>query len=147
MPASLVAVCLFEHIQDPKHDPDLNARQRFAAVRGRSYVAPDYVAGRGWMVHLDEVAYRLRVLDVLGRHAVAYRNGDYLAPIWTNARAPLGGRPCKDEREAWMYFSLVANAALARFHPGCKSRRMTGTRYCHLPRLSSRLGRCRLSMS
>jgi hypothetical protein len=99
------------------HDPDLDARQQFAAVRDRSYVAPDYVAGRGWVVHLDEVAYRLRVLDVLGRHAVAYRNGDYLAPIWTEARARLGGRPCKDEREAWTYFSLVANAALARFHP------------------------------
>ena len=98
------------------HNPYVDARQQFAAVRGRSYVAPDYVAGRGWVVHLDEVAYRLRVLDVLGRHAVAYRNGDYLAPIWTEASAPLNGRPCKDEREAWTHFSLVANAALARFH-------------------------------
>ena len=46
------------------------------------YVEPQLVAGRGIGVHLDEVAYRLRMLEILGQHAVAYRRGNYLAPVW-----------------------------------------------------------------
>jgi predicted RNA-binding Zn-ribbon protein involved in translation (DUF1610 family) len=91
------------------------ARAIFAANRGRRYEKPQLVAGRGWGVHVEEVAYRLRLLDILGRHAVAYRNGDYLAPVWQEAHAKPYRLP-QTEKEAWEEFGYHANQALQPFH-------------------------------
>jgi hypothetical protein len=93
------------------------ARAIFAVNRGRRYEEPQWVAGRGYGVHVDEVAYRLRVLDVLGRHAVAYRNGDYLAPVWQEAYAKSGlSRLPQTDKDAWEEFACHANQALQAFH-------------------------------
>lgn len=93
------------------------ARARFAYNRSRRYSEPQFIAGRGHGVHLDEVAYRLRVLDVLGRHAVAYRRGEYLAPVWQEAYAKTGrGGDVKTEEDAWREFGYHAGQALRVFH-------------------------------
>jgi hypothetical protein len=74
------------------------------------------VTGRGVGVHVDEVAYRLRLLEMLGRHAVAYRNGDYLAPVWQEAYAKSGlQRLPQTDKEAWEEFTYHANQALQVF--------------------------------
>src|SRR5215203_639948 len=93
------------------------ARALFAVNRGRRYEEPQMVAGRGVGVHVDEVAYRLRILEILGRHAVAYRNGDYLAPVWQEAYAKSGlQRLPQTNKEAWEEFTDHANQALQVFH-------------------------------
>lgn len=92
------------------------ARARFAYNRNRRYSEPQLIAGRGWGVHLDEVAYRLRVLDVLGRHAVAYRRGDYLAPVWQEVYGSERAGEVKTEKDAWREFSYHARQALQFFH-------------------------------
>jgi uncharacterized C2H2 Zn-finger protein len=93
------------------------ARGHFAYDRSRRYSEPQMIAGRGWGVHVDEVAYRLRILDILGRHAVAYRRGDYLAPVWQEAYAKSGrGGDVKTETDAWQEFSYHAGQALGLFH-------------------------------
>lgn len=76
------------------------------------------IAGRGWGVHVDEVAYRLRILDILGRHAVAYRGGNYLAPVWNEAyvKSRRGSSSVRTEEDAWREFSYHANRALQVFH-------------------------------
>ncbi len=89
------------------------ARARFAVNRDRLYHEPRYEPDRGFGVHLDEVAYRLRVLEILGRHAVAYREGDYLVPVWQEA---YDGHRVRTEEDAWRAFGYHANAALAPFH-------------------------------
>jgi hypothetical protein len=93
-------------------------RGLFAEKRSRRYVGPQMVAGRGWGVHVDEVAYRLRILDILGRHAVAYRSGDYLAPVWQEAIVANPGQPhdVKTEEDAWRAFTYRADRALRGFH-------------------------------
>jgi hypothetical protein len=93
--------------------PDWGARERFAARHGRRYEPIDIDPARGMKVHVDEIAYRLRVLDRLGRHAVAHRRNDYLMPAWANVA---DGRPPRTERECWEYFSTNMNAALSVFH-------------------------------
>jgi predicted RNA-binding Zn-ribbon protein involved in translation (DUF1610 family) len=103
--------------RDLYHDPSDEGLHLFSAIRGRTYaVARDWVPDRGYRIHIYEIAYRMRVLDVLGRHAVAYRNGNYLAPIWTKANPRR--RECRSEAEAWQQFQRYANAALATFHVG-----------------------------
>jgi hypothetical protein len=84
----------------------------FAGQRNRNYVEPQSEAGRGYGVHVDEVAYRLRILDILGRHAVAYRRGNYLAPIWQEAIGP----GTWTENDAWRWFGYHADPALQIFH-------------------------------
>jgi hypothetical protein len=91
------------------------ARERFAARYGRTYESVELEAGRGWRVHVDEIAYRLRVLYMLGRHAVAYRRGDYLVPAWTEMLDP--PQRFRSERQAWEMFSRFIDPALAVFHP------------------------------
>jgi hypothetical protein len=93
----------------------------FAGQRNRNYVEPQRDAARGWWgVHVDEVAYRLQILDILGRHAVAYRRGNYLAPIWQEAFVELAGpgtfRGVWDEDSAWRWFGYLADPALQFFH-------------------------------
>jgi hypothetical protein len=90
-------------------------RDDFAEKRNRRYEEPQMVGGRGWGVHVDEVAYRLRILDILGRHAVAYRRGNYLAPIWQEAFT-WGRCPPETEEDAWRWFGYHANQALRVFH-------------------------------
>jgi uncharacterized C2H2 Zn-finger protein len=94
-------------------------RGLFAEERNRRYVSPQMVGGCGWGVHVDEVAYRLRILDILGRHAVAYRRGDYLAPIWQEAIVAEPGQPhyVNTEEDAWRWFTYHADQALRVFHP------------------------------
>jgi len=94
-----------------------NAKANFGHNRNRTYVEPQQVAGR-WSVHVDEVAYRLRVLDILSRHAVAYRRGDYLAPVWQKffAEEPGPNPVIQTEELAWHWFSFHAGQALRRFH-------------------------------
>jgi hypothetical protein len=91
-------------------------REVFAEKRNRTYVEPQLIGGRGYGVHVDEVAYRLRILDILGRHAVAYRRGEYLAPIWREAFTYQGRHPVETEEDAWLYFTLHADQALRFFH-------------------------------
>jgi hypothetical protein len=95
------------------------SRGLFAEKRNRRYVSPQWVAGRGYGVHVDEVAYRLKILDILGRHAVAYRSGEYLAPIWQEAIVAEPGQPhyVDTEEDAWLWFRYHANQALRIFHP------------------------------
>jgi predicted RNA-binding Zn-ribbon protein involved in translation (DUF1610 family) len=95
-------------------------RADFAVHRNRNYVEPQRDAGRGHGVHVDEVAYRLQILDILGRHAVAYRRGNYLAPVWQEAFVALVG-PGKPpgvwtEDAAWRWFGYLADPALQIFH-------------------------------
>ena len=94
------------------------ARARFAAARNRRYAEPQLIAGRGWGVHLDEIAYRLRILDILGRHAIAYKAGNYLAPVWKDAytKSKSARSRIKTEEDAWREFSYHANQALQVFH-------------------------------
>jgi hypothetical protein len=102
---------------DERQQNSKGARAMFAVNRGRRYKKPQSVAGRGRGVHVDEVAYRLRLLDILGRHAVAYRNGDYLAPVWQEAYAESGWyRLPQTEEDAWEQFRYHANQALQPFH-------------------------------
>jgi hypothetical protein len=102
-------------------------RARFAYNRGRQYHEPQSVAGHGVGVHLDEVAYRLRILDLLGRHAVAYRNGDYLAPVWKEAYSdPHWANRIKTDEDAWEEFSYRANQALQIFHVRIQALRKDG---------------------
>jgi uncharacterized C2H2 Zn-finger protein len=89
------------------------ARERFAASHGRFYEPADWSVERGYKIHVDEIAYRLRTLYLLGRHAVAYRNGDYLAPAWTGMLTH--GTP-RTERAAWATFCQLINPALSVFH-------------------------------
>ena len=93
-------------------------RGLFAEKRNHRYVSPQWVAGRGYGVHVDEVAYRLKILDILGRHAVAYRSGEYLAPIWQEAIVAEPGQPhyVNTEEDAWLWFRYHANQALRVFH-------------------------------
>jgi hypothetical protein len=90
----------------------------FSQNHGRLYEPVDFAAGRGYRVHVDEIAYRLRTLYVLGRHAVAYRRGDYLAPAWQDMVIDVGGelRAVTSERDAWGMFSHFIDPALAVFH-------------------------------
>jgi hypothetical protein len=97
-------------------DEGKDRRADFADRRNRTYEEPQLVAGRGWGVHLDEVAYRLRILDILGRYAVAYRRGDYLAPVWREAFTYQGSNPFETEQDAWRWFGYHANHALQVFH-------------------------------
>jgi hypothetical protein len=98
----------------------------FAINRGRHYTEPQFDA-RGWGVHLDEVAYRLSVLDLLGQHAVAYRRGDYLAPVWKEAYKRSGrSHVVNTEQDAWREFSLRANQALRIFHVRVRALREDG---------------------
>lgn len=107
-------------------------RSLFAADRDRRYVTPQLVAGRGFGVHLDEVAYRLRVLDVLGQHAVAYQKGNYLAPIWQQASAKRGNsHRIKTEEDAWLAFAFYANQALRVFHARVRVLREDGEEIGH----------------
>jgi predicted RNA-binding Zn-ribbon protein involved in translation (DUF1610 family) len=110
-----------EGVRDLSYDPRNEGLKLFSAFRGRRYAAAGWVEKwKGWplvyRVHIDEIAYRLRLLDVLGRHAVAYRNGDYLAPIWTEVHPY--GRECRSELEAWQNFQRYIEPALATFHAG-----------------------------
>ena len=108
-----------ESARDLFYDPNVAGLKLSSALRGRTYAAPEWVDWRGlpaYRLHVDEIAYRLRVLDVLGRHAVAYRNGDYLAPIWTEVNPY--GRECRSEMEAWQDFLRYIQPALATFHVG-----------------------------
>jgi uncharacterized C2H2 Zn-finger protein len=93
--------------------PDWGARDRFAARRGRRYEPIGIDPARGLKVHVDEIAYRLRVLDILGRHVVAHRRNDYLMPVWAEA---LDGPPPRTERECWESFLAHMNAALGVSH-------------------------------
>jgi hypothetical protein len=91
------------------------ARELFAERYDRSYERVELVAGRGWRVHVDEIAYRLRILDILGRHAEAYRRGNYLLPAWEGMLASGGWQP-RNEREAWETFTQMITPALDVFH-------------------------------
>ena len=105
-----------------EEDRDLFPRPRRPGVSSPTAetvgTSSQLVAGRGIGVHLDEVAYRLRMLEILGQHAVAYRRGNYLAPVWNEvyAKSLLGSRSIKTEEEAWWEFSVYANQALQGFH-------------------------------
>jgi predicted RNA-binding Zn-ribbon protein involved in translation (DUF1610 family) len=99
----------------PYTDPK-EGRELFAISRNREYVEPQWETARWWGVHLDEVAFRLRILDLLGRHAVAYRRGDYLAPVWKEGYARGRGDSVNTEQDAWHEFAIHANPALQIFH-------------------------------
>ena len=122
-------------------------RGLFAEKRNRSYVGPQMVAGRGWGVHVDEVAYRLRILDILGRHAVAHRSGDDLAPIWQEAIVAKPGQPhyVETEEDAWRAFIYRADRALRGFHVRVQVFADTGQGSPATFPPSSRLGFCRSS--
>jgi hypothetical protein len=91
-------------------------REHFAINRNREYVKPLREDARCGGVHLDEVAFRLRILDLLGRHAVAYRRGNYLAPVWKEGLAKGWGDTVNTEQDAWRQFAFHANPALRIFH-------------------------------
>jgi predicted RNA-binding Zn-ribbon protein involved in translation (DUF1610 family) len=83
----------------------------FSSMQQRHY-APTTFVGRGAKVHIDEIAYRLHVLSHLGRHAVAYRRGDYLVPAWSEMLGP----PIDGERQAWDRFRQMIDPAIDVFH-------------------------------
>ena len=58
----------------------------------------------------------LIVYDDLSKHAVAYRHGEYLAPIWRKAFTYSGRNPFETEDDAWSYFTFHADQALRFFH-------------------------------
>lgn len=98
----------------------------FSAIHGRRFErARTGKAVQGWRIHVDAVAFRLRMLDILGRHVVAYRKGDYLADVWRAVTQDYGrhtGNPyppppgTRSEAEAWSQFRQLIDPALARFH-------------------------------
>jgi hypothetical protein len=115
-----------EHVPDRDlWENGTEARAWFAAGRGRRYERPSFRGRReGFVaVHLDEVAYRLHILDVLGQHAVAYLNGDHLAPVWRDAPAPIMGPApgesaewIRTDTDAWQVFLSHASKALQLSH-------------------------------
>jgi hypothetical protein len=58
-------------------------------------------------VHVMEAAFRLRVLQRLTAHALAYRAGEPVKAAWRNASS---------DTAAWRLFTRFANAALRPFH-------------------------------
>jgi hypothetical protein len=78
------------------------------------------------MFHIAEVAWRLRVLDICGRVAVAYLSGDYVWPAWADQLISEGdGSPRSEfmklskpqrERRAWQEWHDLMTPALRRWH-------------------------------
>lgn len=85
-----------------------------AALNGRTMGLDDLeqrreAAGQrlGWPVHLEEVAIRLRHVQALTEHLVAFQDGTPVRDAW---------RKCTSDAAAWDRFALWANAALREFH-------------------------------
>lgn len=91
-----------------------NTLTRFHA-EARSSMPPDdydrepaYQLFEGCLpVHADEIAIRVRVLQMAVDHVEAYHAGRPLAPAW---------RDCETDAEAWEQFSRWSTAALRDFH-------------------------------
>jgi hypothetical protein len=92
--------------------------RRSAVHRGLPYGDPP----RPGALHVGEVAWRLRVLDVCGRVVVAYRNGDHVAPAWMEQMLPEPrkelvkmSKPMREQR-VWTDWLNFMNPALRRWH-------------------------------
>jgi len=59
------------------------------------------------LIHLDEIALRVRVVQRLTHHVELLASGDHVTQAW---------RDCDDEVSAWRSFTECANAALRDFH-------------------------------
>jgi hypothetical protein len=106
------------YIGDKKAEHHVRTMVQVAAQHGRSYLPPGGdVDAEGipmLRVHVDEAAYRLRVLRRLGAHAVAYGRGESVKDVWRDLG--LGKGDCESEAEAWGLFTDFANTALQPFH-------------------------------
>jgi hypothetical protein len=83
-------------------------RTEVAAATGRPYVRDLEAArrditrttSRQSAMHLDEIALRLRLVQTLTRHLVAYQDGAPLREVWPR---------CTSEEYAWHIFETVTN--------------------------------------
>lgn len=86
-----------------------------AALNGRTMDIVDLEQERemvmrrhhGWPAHVEEVAIRLRAVQALTRHLVAFQEGRPVEAAW---------RKCASPEDAWERFAQWANAALRDFH-------------------------------
>ena len=100
-------------IADTRHWPsmfkrfqaELNARkplQDLESERERLLIATGRIP-----THLDEIAFRVRVLQRAVHHVIAWRNGDSPASAW---------RDCDSDVAAWSIFTDRSNLALRDYH-------------------------------
>lgn len=93
----------------------LRARVETSALTGRPFREEleqerDRILGErltGRVVHLDEIALRVRTVQAMTRHLVAYQQGRPVRDAW---------RKCPTDEKAWDRFVDWANAALRDVH-------------------------------
>jgi len=103
----------YEEPADTRHWPstfkrfqaDLNARKVLLDLESeREHM---WEGTRRMPVHMDEIAFRVRVLQRAVDHVIAWRNGDSPASAWRN---------CDSDVAAWSIFTDRSNLALRDYH-------------------------------